>query len=82
MLTKKEDDNIITKILFSTIIEINEKINDKSEIEKIVLIKVPTEIYPELRKIFILVFESSGFKDIKINKSINFEKLYYLRKNQ
>ena len=80
--TKKEDDNIITKILFSTIIEINEKINDKSEIEKIVLIKVPTKIYPELRKIFILVFESSGFKDIKINKNIDFEKLYYLRKNQ
>ena len=39
-----------------------------SEIEKIVLIKVPTEIYPELRKIFILVFESSGLKISKLTK--------------
>ena len=47
--------------------------------EKIVLIDVPSNIYSELRKIFINLFESSGFKDIKISESVDFEKLYNMR---
>ena len=50
--------------------------------ENIILIKVPTEIYSELRQIFIFLFENSGFKDIKINEKIDFEKLYKMKKNQ
>ena len=66
----------------ATIIELNDGIKDKNEIEKIILINVPAEIYPELRKIFIFIFESSGFKDIKISNNIDFQKLYNLRKIQ
>ena len=83
-LTPNKDDleKVKTKIVFSTIVEISsEKIN-KEEIEKIILIKVPSEIYSELRKIFINLFENSGFKDIKISENINFEKLYKIKKNQ
>ena len=54
----------------------------KKELEKIILIKIPTEIYPELRQIFIYSFEKSGFKDIKINEEVDFEKLYKMRKIQ
>ena len=54
----------------------------KREIEKIILIDVPTEIYAELRKIFISLFENSGFKDIRISESVDFEKLYNLRRIQ
>ena len=50
--------------------------------EKIILIDVPSKIYPELRKIFVSLFENSGFKDIKINEVVNFEKLYKMRKIQ
>ena len=75
-------EKIDTKIVFSTIIELdNEKIK-KEEIERIILIDVPSKIYPELRQIFIFLFENSGFKDIKINNSVDFEKLYRLRKVQ
>ena len=75
-------EKINTKIMFSTVIEIlNEKI-DKNELEKIILIEVPSQIYKEIRNIFVSLFESSGFKDIKINKTVDFEKLYHLRKNQ
>tara|TARA_Y100000816_G_C25952187_1_gene496761 strand:+ start:446 stop:865 length:420 start_codon:yes stop_codon:yes gene_type:complete len=83
-LTPVKDDieKISTKIIFATIIELSEKIKDKKEIEKIILINVPSEIYPELRKIFVFVFESSGFKDIKISNSVDFQKLYNLRKIQ
>ena len=55
---------------------------DKNEIESIVLIKVPSQIYGELRKIFINLFENSGFKDIKISENIDFKKLYEMRKAQ
>ena len=83
-LTPVKDDieKISTKIIFATIIELSEKIKDKKEIEKIILINFPSEIYPELRKIFVFVFESSGFKDIKISNSVDFQKLYNLRKIQ
>jgi preprotein translocase subunit SecB len=50
--------------------------------EKIILIKVPTEIYSDLRKIFIFLFKNSGFKEIKINETIDFEKLYKMKKAQ
>ena len=75
-------EKIETKIVFSTIVELsNDKIN-KEEMEKIILINVPTEIYPGLRKIFVFLFENSGFKDVKINETVDFEKLYKLRKIQ
>ena len=80
--SKENYERISTKILYSTIIELDEEIKDKKEVEKIVLVKVPAEIYPELRKIFVFVFESSGFKDIKISRSVDFQKLYNLKKVQ
>ena len=79
---KDDIEKISTKIIYATIIELDEGIVDKKEIEKIILINVPSEIYPELRKIFIFVFESSGFKDIKISNSVDFRKLYNLKKAQ
>ena len=83
-LTPIKDDfeKINTKIIYSTIVELeNEKIQ-KDEMEKIILINVPGEIYPELRKIFVFLFENSGFKDVKINETVDFEKLYKMRKVQ
>ena len=79
----KEDlEKINTKIIYSTIIELNEDIKDKKEIEKIILVNVPTNVYSELRKIFVFVFENSGFKDIKISNNVDFQKLYDLKKSQ
>ena len=75
-------EKINTKIIYSTIIELADEITDKKEIEKIILINVPSAIYPELRKIFVFVFENSGFKDIKISDKIDFQKLYNLKKTQ
>jgi preprotein translocase subunit SecB len=79
---RDEVEKINTKIAYSTIIELNDTVTDKKEIEKIILISVPTSIYPELRKIFLFVFENSGFKDIKISNMIDFQKLYNHKKNQ
>mgnify|MGYP001440326564 CR=1 FL=1 len=80
--TNDDFEKINTKIVFATIIELSKDLNDKKDIEEIILIKVPSSIYPELRKIFIFIFESSGFKEIKINEKIDFKKLYNLKKTQ
>ena len=75
-------DKIDTKIVYSTIIELSNDKLEKEEMEKIILIDVPTKIYHELRNIFVFLFENSGFKDIKISESIDFENLYQKRKIQ
>ena len=75
-------ERIDTRITYSTVVELdNSKIN-KEEMEKIILIKVPTKIYSELRRIFVFLFENSGFKDVKINENVDFEELYNQRKVQ
>ena len=79
---KDNFEKIDTKIIYSTIIELQKKISDKQIIENIILVKVPTQIYTDLRKSFIFVFEMSGFKDIKIEENVDFQKLYNLRKVQ
>ena len=75
-------EKINTKIVFARIIELSNEDIDKKEIESIVLIKVPSQIYGELRKIFINLFENSGFKDIKISENIDFKKLHDMKKTQ
>ncbi len=80
--TKDDFEKIDTKIVYATVIELLEKNIEKNDLEKIVLIDVPSEIYQELRKIFVSLFESSGFKDIQINQHVDFKKLYSMRKIQ
>ena len=80
--TKNNFETINTKIIYSTIVELEGDQSSKSEMEKIILIEVPTKIYPELRKIFVFLFENSGFKDVKISENVNFENLYKMRKVQ
>jgi len=79
---KENFEKINTKIVYSAIVELrNDKVN-KEEMEKIILVEVPTKIYPELRQIFIFLFKNSGFKEIKINEFVDFNKLYKLGKVQ
>tara|TARA_B110001452_G_scaffold90608_1_gene74552 strand:- start:114 stop:533 length:420 start_codon:yes stop_codon:yes gene_type:complete len=80
--TNQNMEKIDTKIVYSTVVELNSSKIDKEEMEKIILIKVPTKIYSELRRIFIFLFENSGFSDVKINDAVDFEKLYKLRRTQ
>ena len=75
-------EKIDTKIVYATIIELIDKQIQKKDMEKIILIDVPTEIYAELRKIFVSLFENSGFRDIKISEKVDFQKLYEMKKFQ
>ena len=80
--TKDDFEKIDTKIVYATIVELSNNNMEKKEMERIILIDVPTKIYHELRNIFVYLFENSGFKDVKISESVDFEKLYQMRKIQ
>ena len=73
---------INTKIIFATIIELQNDKVEKSQLEKIILVEVPTKIYGDLRKTFVSLFENSGFKDVKISENIDFLNLYKMRNAQ
>ena len=59
----------------------DEKVKEKKEIEKIVLCDVQNKIYNNLEKLFINLLKDSGYPGIKIEKKIDFEKLYNERSN-
>ena len=67
---------ISTEITLTSLISIEKKLKDKKELEKIVLIKLPTEIYPTLYETFVYLFTQAGLKNITIKKEVDFEKLY------
>ena len=71
---------ILSEITCTALVNIEEKFEDKKELEKIILIKIPTEIYPTLYETFVFLFDQAGVKNIQINKEVNFEKLYKERK--
>ena len=62
------------------IISVEKEFEDKKELEKIILIKVPTEVYPSLYETFVYLFKQAGIKNIQINKEVNFETLFNQRK--
>ena len=73
---------MLAEINLSTLVSLEKDSIDKEEIEKIILIKIPTEIYPTLYETFIYIFKQSGINDIKVNKDVNFEQMYNEKKNQ
>ena len=71
---------ILTEITCAALVSIDKNFKDKKELEKIVLIKIPTEIYPTLYETFVYLFEQAGIKNIKIYKKVDFQKMYDERK--
>ena len=72
----KVERKMLTEINLATLVSIDKNSVDKKELEKIILVKVPTEIYPTLYETFVYLFSQAGLKNISIEKEINFEKLY------
>jgi preprotein translocase subunit SecB len=69
------------EINYSTIVEIDNEIKEKDELEKIILCDVQIDIYPELEKSFLNLLHNSGYPDVKFEKKIDFEQLYNQRLN-
>ena len=69
------------EIIFATIIQTNEEIKEKKDMEKIILCDVQIEIYPDLEKALLNLLHNSGYPNIKFDKKVDFEKLYNERLN-
>tara|TARA_B110001452_G_C15184858_1_gene411527 strand:+ start:105 stop:527 length:423 start_codon:yes stop_codon:yes gene_type:complete len=64
------------EIIYAIIVKISEDVKDKKDLEKIILCDAPNLIYPELEKSFLNLVHNSGHPEIKIEKKIDFKKLY------
>ena len=85
-ILKFEDKNLNEKrsnfeIVYISIIKIDESVKDKKELEKIVICDLQNKIYPKIEKIFLNLLDISGFSGVKIEKKIDFNKLYNERIN-
>jgi len=81
IISKFQETNLEKKrsnfeITYAAIVRIDDDVTDEKEIKKIILSGVPNEIYPRLEDLFITLVNKSGFPEIKIEKKVDFEKLY------
>ena len=64
------------EIIYASVIKINEDVKNKKDLERIILCDVQNKIYPNLEKTFLNLLHNSGFPEVKLEKRINFDKLY------
>ncbi len=69
------------EIIYASVIKIDESVKDKKDLEKIILCDVQNKIYPNLEKAFLNLLHNSGFPEVKLDKKIDFTKLYKQRSN-
>ena len=69
------------EIVYASIVKIDDAVNDKKDLEKIILCDVQNKIYPNLEKTFLNLIHNSGFPEVTIDKKINFTDLYKQRAN-
>ena len=64
------------EIIYATIVKISDEIKSKKDLEKIILCDVQNKIFPNLEKSFVNLLNDSGYSEVKLEKKIDFEKLY------
>jgi preprotein translocase subunit SecB len=64
------------EIVYASIVRVDESVNDKKDLERIILCDVQNKIYPNLERAFLNLLHNSGFPEIKLEKKIDFNKLY------
>ena len=69
------------EMTYATIIQVNDDVKEKKELEKIILCDAQIKIFPDLEKSFLNMLHNSGYPDIKFEKKIDFENLYMQRFN-
>ena len=79
--TKENEKKSYFEMTNVTIIKLDDKVNDKKELEKIILCDVQVQIYADLEKSLIDLLHNSGYSGIKFEKKIDFEDLYNQRFN-
>ena len=69
------------EIVYAVVVNIDDDVKDKKDLEKIILCEVPDTVYPELEKVFLNLVHDSGFPGLKFEKKVDFNKLFSERFN-
>ena len=69
------------EIVYASVVKVDEEVKDKKDLEKILLCDVQNKIYLNLEKTFLNLLHNSGFPEIKLDKKIDFTKLYKQKSN-
>ena len=67
---------MLTEINLTALVSIDKDSRSKKDLERIILIQVPTEVYPVLYETFVYLFSQAGIKNISIEKVVDFKKMY------
>tara|TARA_B100000579_G_scaffold313301_1_gene262779 strand:- start:363 stop:797 length:435 start_codon:yes stop_codon:yes gene_type:complete len=73
---KDNKEKAFFEIKYATVITVDNAINDKNIIGKIVLCDLQKIIYPKLEKLFLDLIKRAGYPELKFEKKVDFEKLY------
>ena len=71
---------MLTEINMTALVRIEKNSQNKGELEKIILVKIPTEVYPVLYETFLFLYKQAGLKNVKVEKEVDFEKMYNEKK--
>ena len=64
------------EMIYATIINVDNELKEKNDLQKIILCDVQVLIYPKIEKALLDLIHNSGFPEVKFEKKIDFEKLY------
>tara|TARA_B100001063_G_C16477569_1_gene410901 strand:+ start:12 stop:437 length:426 start_codon:yes stop_codon:yes gene_type:complete len=64
------------EIIFATIIKVSGDIDNKKDLEKIILVDIQQDIYNDIEKTFLNLLHNSGYPGIKLENKIDFQNLY------
>ena len=57
---------MLTEINLAALVSVEQNLDNKNELEKIILVKVPTDVYPTLYETFVYLFSQAVVKNISI----------------
>jgi len=69
------------EIVYSVVAKVDEDIKEKKDLEKIILCDIPNKVWPDLENTFLNLIHNSGHPSIKLEKKVDFNKLYNERFN-
>ena len=69
------------EIVYVSIVRVDDEVKDKKIMEKIILCDVQNDIYSDLEQSFLNLIHNSGFPNLKLEKKVDFDKLYNERFN-
>ena len=73
---KENKEKSFFEIKYATVINLDKSINEKNAVGKIVLCDLQKIIYPKIEKIFLDLIKNAGYPELKLEKKVDFEKLY------